>query len=473
MALEPAELGARFHQACTVTLVEHEQPCHSNGWQRRQVPNEMRNYWYDTHPKTGRRVFYCLSGYGQRITDTLKGAGIDVTEEDLMPSGLPEPRFDLVQNVEWRGNQAGVLANMLASRNGVIHCPTGWGKSFLLYQIMRLYPDSKIIFTVPSKDVAREIYDSLRRYDPEIGFVGDGEVNPQRVTVAISHSLKHCDKNAALLIGDECHSLVSEMFRNVLVQFRRAKFLGMTASPEGRSDNGDGFIEALFGPKIAEIEYDEAVQSGNVVPLKVWAFECRKGPDVTGLDRKDLKDRAGIWNNLARNQLITIATHRALAEYGEDAQVLIMVDKAEHAYRLQQLMPEFTVVTGEIDADRAQELQKDGALLPGQLLCTTKDRKRYKADFASGKLRRVIATFVWSKGVNFQDLNILVRADGLGSEIHSTQVPGRLSRLGSEKQKTHGLLIDFIDRFSSDLESRSQNRLRVYRKHGWQIQKIS
>lgn len=479
IGIEPAELGTRFESACTTTLVEQEMPNASNGWKRRAVPVKVPNFWYAVHPVTGRRMFYCLSGYGPMILGELHKSNISVTEQDLMPSRLPEPSFDALSAIEWRGNQASVLATMLAYRCGVIVCPTGWGKSFLLAALMLMYPKSTIIFTVPSRDVAREIYDALVKVyvpvdeDDYVGFVGDGHHDPKRVTVAVSHSLKYCDKNAALLVGDECHALVSESFRMILKEFKRAKFIGMTASPTGRSDNGDSLIEAIFGPVIATVDYGEAVTDGNIVPLKVWTFECRKGPDVTGIDRKDLKDRAGLWNNRDRNLLVVDAVNAAFKEYGEDAQILIMVDKTEHAFRLQQLMPDFTVVTGDLDADRAQELQKQGALIPGQRLCTPKDRKRYKKEFSAGKLKRVIATFVWSKGVNFQDLNVLVRADGLGSSIQSTQVPGRLSRLGTNKQKTHGLLIDFIDSFSSDLFGRSMSRLRVYKQHGWKIEKIS
>jgi superfamily II DNA or RNA helicase len=344
----------------------------------------------------------------------------------------------------------------------------------LLRVLTLLYPKDTIIFTVPSRDVAREIHKGLVGYDAKIGFVGDGTVNPQRVTVAVTHSLKHCNKNANLLVADEAHALVSERFREDLVQFPRAKFIAMTASPTGRSDGGDQYIEALFGPVIAEVPYQEAVDSGNVVPLDVWIFPVTTGPNVQSIERKDLKDRAGIWANQYRNETIRYAVQYAAHRLNDpDLQVLIMVDKTEHAFRLQQLLPDFTVVTGEKDAEDYGDFLKRGVMVAGQKPCTKKDRDRYKEEFSAGRLKKVIATFVWSKGVNFLDLNVLVRADGTSSPILSTQVPGRLSRLGTEGNKGKGILIDFNDTFSPDLQGRSRTRFRVYRQHGFKIETIS
>jgi len=90
--------------------------------------------------------------------------------------------------------------------------------------------------------------------------------------------------------------------------------------------------------------------------------------------------------------------------------------------------------------------------------------------FELGRLKKVIATKVWKQGVDFQDLSVLVRADAVSTPIQSTQIPGRLSRLGREKEKDYGILIDFFDKFSGNLYARSLNRFKVYRSKGWSIE---
>ncbi len=472
MGLEPAELGGRFEQACTVDLRIRLPGSYENNFQVSYGVAPKPNWWYDVNPQTGRRVFYCLSGYASRIKRELKQSGIQVLEYEALPSGLPEPDFSRINGIELRPGQAETLSAMLACRTGVVVAPPGFGKSFLLRLLARIYPTAEIIFTVPSRDVAREIFNHITPYEGDVGFVGDGRHDPKRVTVAVSHSLRHCNPQANLLVGDEVHALVSDSFRNLLVQFTKAKFIGMTASPTGRSDNGDGFIEALFGEQIAEVSYQEGVTNGNVVPIRVWMVQVRKGPNVQGIRKDDERARQGIWANQDRNEVIRDAVQLALKTYGDDAQVLIMVDRTEHAYRLQQLMPDFTVVTGDAGVDRVKELRDDGSMQPWQKVCTPKDRTRYKHEFSSGKMRRAIATYVWSKGVNFPDLQVLVRAEGVSSTISSIQVTGRLSRLGSEGDKGHGLLIDFNDTFSPDLQTKSRARTKEYRRHGWEIEPI-
>jgi hypothetical protein len=72
--------------------------------------------------------------------------------------------------------------------------------------------------------------------------------------------------------------------------------------------------------------------------------------------------------------------------------------------------------------------------------------------------------------VDFRDLAGLVRADGLASPIAACQIPGRLSRLGKQTDKTVGVLVDFSDIFSKNLKARSRKRLSAYVKCGWIIE---
>ena len=78
-----------------------------------------------------------------------------------------------------------------------------------------------------------------------------------------------------------------------------------------------------------------------------------------------------------------------------------------------------------------------------------------------------IATGVWSVGVSFNDLEVLIRAEGSGSRTAATQVPGRVCRISSQIKKPYGLVIDFADNFEPVLAKRSAERFREYAKHQW------
>ena len=87
--------------------------------------------------------------------------------------------------------------------------------------------------------------------------------------------------------------------------------------------------------------------------------------------------------------------------------------------------------------------------------------------FRDRKIMRAIATGVWGTGVNFPGMNVLIRADGQSSDIASTQIPGRVTR--TSEGKSVGIVIDLDDRFDKRLYRRAQQRVRVYKKKGWEI----
>lgn len=87
--------------------------------------------------------------------------------------------------------------------------------------------------------------------------------------------------------------------------------------------------------------------------------------------------------------------------------------------------------------------------------------------FASGDIKKAIATTVIKEGVNLNHLRVLIRADGATSEVINTQVPGRLSRL--QEGKDYTLLIDPWDDDNPWVLGRSKARYRYYKQNGWTV----
>ena len=471
----PAVYGQMFEETCTVTLTNVERPCRDNGFVKRRVNDRVTFYWYDRF-KDGNEVFCFFSGYARRIRSELLARGLTVDESRITDDGLGKPDTTHLKGVTWRPMQRETIVKVLAllaspvSYTGYINCPTAFGKTFMMKQLARAYPSANIIITAPSIDITRAIYQDLHATMPsEVGFVGDGQHNPARVTVAVSQSLHLCRKDANLIMVDECHSVLTKNFIKVFNKFLRARFLGFTATPEGKADRSDGFIEPIFGHEIINVSYQSAVEVGNVVPLRVMMVRSVNGPDVSSESDETRANRLGLWANRPRNELIAGVVRAIERKLGPDAQILVMVDKTEHAYRLGQLLPEWAIVTGDMDAAKVDRFIQKGVMLPAQEPCTAKRRADLTARFTAHTLKRAIATRIWRQGVDFRDLACLVRADGLASTIDASQIPGRLSRLGRETDKQYGLLVDFVDQFSRNLLNRSNRRMSVYRSNGWVI----
>jgi len=83
-------------------------------------------------------------------------------------------------------------------------------------------------------------------------------------------------------------------------------------------------------------------------------------------------------------------------------------------------------------------------------------------------LRKVIATSVWNRGVNFKNLEVLIRADAGSSVIDDTQIPGRLSRTTDDGEKICGILIDYMDQFDPTFKLKASKRKTTYKRKGWE-----
>jgi superfamily II DNA or RNA helicase len=473
LMLRPAFYGERFEEYCTVPrkVEERKWETDEEGKGRLVIAKSVEHiqmYWYDT--LDSEPVFCAYSGYGDHIVNELSKSGVEVEVENFIDHKLGEPDMSALKGVLWRGRQREILAKLLAYRGGVINCPTAYGKTFIIGKLARVYPKAQIVITVPYADVAKAIFADLEtQLWSQIGFVGGGSNKVKRITVAVSKSLHKCPAEANLVLADECHALLTDNYIEKLNRFYRAKLFGFTASPTGRSDKADRFAEAIFGPIIAEVGYQEGVSAGSIVQLEVRMYRITDGPDLSWSEDKTYVDRHGLWQNKIRNNVIAQVVRGLEEEFGPDEQILIMVDTFEHAYTLGQLLPEFSIVTGVPPAGRIAKLKKAGILRPDQEICTPKMREEFRRQFESNTLKRVISNKVWRQGVDFKDLAVLIRADGAASPIDSCQIPGRLSRLGTTGEKCKGVLVDFIDAFTSNLQGRSMCRLRSYRNRGWDI----
>ena len=122
-----------------------------------------------------------------------------------------------------------------------------------------------------------------------------------------------------------------------------------------------------------------------------------------------------------------------------------------------------------MNADSVQRFQSDG-LLDGDPP-SKKDVEALQEDFSTGKERRAIATSIWSTGVDFPELAVIIRADGGASKIKDVQMPGRVARLS--KGKDRGILIDFSDSFDAWTLRRARSRRTNYESKGWTVTDVT
>jgi superfamily II DNA or RNA helicase len=242
---------------------------------------------------------------------------------------------------------------------------------------------------------------------------------------------------------------------------------GFTASKDTRHDNDHRRLEGLFGPTIFHLPYAEAQQHNLVVPMVVrWLQYPTNRNLVENYETPTARRRYGIWRNENRNAAIAEAARQFV---DEGLQTLIVVETIEAGLYLQQLLPDFKFCYAEGTLDNAEKrgrFIRAGIWHEDDTPLTAMEREQLRLDFQERKFLGAIATGVWSVGVSFDSLNVLIRADGQASETGSIQTPGRVARTFDGKDC--GIVVDCVDRFDRQFLNRSNTRRKAYARQGWQ-----
>jgi len=417
---------------------------------------------FDLRKVSGQQSLITPAGYYERIKSVLSSNGIESSLKDLRPIPPLVVNWTEVDSYDLRYKQRETLESIVASERGYVCWPTGTGKSFLVGLICGLFPKARIVITTRHLDPLNDLYNNLCGTVPSVGVcTSKKKTLGHRVMCYSSGSLHRVDpEDVDFLIADEVHELATDKMLEVFAQFRFNKMLGLSANHGDRFDGADFELEGVFGPLIASLSYEEGVKHGMIVPIDVeWQDMQMDRNPCFGMDGVPAL-RHGIWRNKWRNAKIA----EDARSYPEE-QILITVKTVEHAVHLKKYLPEFQLCYSTLsDSDRARYIRQ-GLISDDEPDMTYTRRNALKKAFERGELKKVIATTVWNRGVNFKKLQVLIRADASSSAIDDTQIPGRLSR--TIEGKSCGVLIDYLDQFDDRLANKARKRFRDYEDKKW------
>lgn len=438
------------------------------------------SYGHRQHVRAEKKVLFAYDGLGRLVTkagfltrlrEKLEGADYRVTVVDRTPPHPRPDRFDadwdeVFRRFDLRHGQDKLLTAVVANDRGIIEAPPAYGKSHSFIYVPFLYPNANVLVVCTRKDVVQSLVSHLTKYVPNVGQVGAGKRTAGRVTVCTAQSLKHIVfDDVDVVLADEAHELAASGYASNLGRFNWAHMYGFSGSPWGRRDGTGVRLEAIFGGNIFTMTYQEALDLKLVVPIHVeWLnVQTASNPATGYVDTARM--RHGLWRNEHRNAIIAEKARK----YGPDEQVLIMCTTFEHAVYLRQHLPDYTLCHAERADDDAlfARFVRDGMLPADEPPMTDRRRITLRTRFEEGKLKKVIATDVWSTGVNFVGLSVLIRADARSSSIMDTQIPGRVCRL-HDATKPFGVVVDCLDQFDDGFKEAARKRRRNYAAKGWQ-----
>jgi len=468
----------RIYDILTPVLTFEEQEF-LRGWELREAINHdqprVRFTSWECFGLDHKKRLVTAFGFWRKIYDALKANGYKVRMKDTDPHPDPsvyQPEYERLKmfGVKLKQDQPEFLDALFSNPCGRFSCPPGFGKSFMISVVGLLCPRARI--DVVSKNVAvirDRIYPELCQMLPDVGIVGGGKRRKgRRVMCYTIDSAHHADGTADIMFGDECHQFGADRaaYRSGRTWGRSRNF-GLSASHDMRLDGKDLRVEGIFGPIIHEVPYQQSQEAGVVAPIRVLWTSCSMDWDpCEGEIDSTEKKRHGIWQNDYRNDLI--ATDARL--YDKDTQVLIPCETIRHAVHLKARLPEFQMVYRE-DGMKPRDRKRyilDNLISRNEPSMTSDRRSQLTSAFEQGRLKKAIVTTVWNVGVDFRQLGVLLRADGGGSPINNTQIPGRLSRTFDGKEV--GILHDYMDEFNRGFRTKARRREKDYDGHGWEQQ---
>lgn len=394
----------------------------------------------------------------KRILDTNK---LEYEFEDATPYKVIEPQLDRIEDVSLRDFQYDMIEVLLKYNLGQINGCTGLGKSTLIVEFTKLFPqeEATILIVVPSTVLLRSLFKAIDKiYPGEVGQLGGGKRTVGRITIATSRSLHNAPKNFWLVLYDEVHTAGAPVAAAELAQFKQSRMFGFSASTECRSDRADLLVESLFGPVRVAIAYHQAEEKGYVA--KVDAFFYKVGVEPFEHSNRVIKKRYSIWRNEARNNAI-----KTVAEYWsnriENSQIVILTQTLEHALYLKKLLPDYELIYSSTSGDKLDDFKRMGLLTADYKPLSNKQVDELLERVKSGECRKVIGTTVLGTGVDLVHLDVIIRADGGSTEVSNVQYRGRVSR------GCRGVYCDFWIEGDTEENRKSAKRYRSCKSAKW------
>lgn len=437
---------------------------------RSKLSAEMVGAFYarQRNPYAGVKYFFTPktqmfpTGMIHYVRDILDKYGIEweiVDHRPIAQVGNPLP----IHGITLRDYQQQAVDLALEKQRGIIRAGTGAGKSSILSGIIAKL-NVKTLILIHKQDIFYQLINTFERtLKVPIGRIGDGECQFENITVAMIQTVAHVfdpkvkvlakddkilkeksDSIKQFLAGIECvlideaHHIAADTFWEVMQNIPQATYrIGVTATAF-REDNMDLMLEGALAKKFVDISSSDLIDRKFLVPPTIYLYPFEHG-------RRKKDDKYGqvyneeVVNNTDRNHLIC---NLALKAKQTGKAVLIAVTQIEHGEILEKLL---------------QSVDKSAIFVNGQ--SKSEVRKQILKELGDGATRIVVATNIYSEGVDMPALSVLINAAGAASGIHSLQLLGRVLR--TAPGKTKAWIVDLQDN-GKYLNNHSKERIDIY-----------
>lgn len=386
---------------------------------------------------------YLLKFAGER------GYSVDTEETDY---GLPmeSNKFpDLKDFIESsnlpfppREYQFDAVVKGLNRSRAILLSPTGSGKSFIIYLLMKYWLENinegqKVLIIVPTTSLVEQMYADFEEYGMLVDqachkiYSGKDKVTKKPVIISTWQSIykypKKWFQQFGMVIGDECHGFKSKSLSSIMNKATEAKYrFGTTGTLDGTQTH-QLVLEGLFGPVYHVTKTKNLQDDGTLAPLDIKVLLMNYSDEVRqNFGKKTYAEEIDfIVGHSGRNRFI-----RNLA-LGSDGNTLVLFQRVDaHGKPLFELIK-----------NKAEEGRKI-FYVSGET--DTSDREAIRKIVEKQSNAIIVASLgTFSTGINIRNLHNIIFASPSKSQIKVLQSIGRGLRQSDDGRTTN--LFDIAD----------------------------
>ena len=372
---------------------------------------------------------------------------------------------------EPRDYQYKAITHGIEHKRCILLSPTGSGKSFIIYNLMRwamkrIHHKSKTLVIVPTTSLVEQMYKDFRDYGYDVDenchmiYSGKDKVTEKPIVISTWQSIYKFPAEwfdeFEIVFGDEVHLFKAKSLSTMMNKCRNAQYrYGMTGTLDGTETN-KLVLEGLFGPTYKVTTTAKLQEVGALAELDISILLLRYHNDICHMmDGKTYQEEIDwIVTNDARNNFIS---KLAVDQKGNTLVMFQFVEKHGKVLysKIRALVAEnreVFYVSGEIDAH---------------------DREQIRGIVEKSKDAIIVASLgTFSTGINIKNLHNIVFATPSKSQVKVLQSIGRGLRMSDNGQITK--LYDIADdlhhnSYKNFTLRHSAERVKMYTKEGFKF----
>tara|TARA_R110000744_G_scaffold228783_1_gene346790 strand:+ start:1941 stop:3425 length:1485 start_codon:yes stop_codon:yes gene_type:complete len=345
--------------------------------------------------------------------------------------GLPFPLYDY---------QYDAVTHGIEKKRAILLSPTGSGKSYIIYNLMRWYmdgyPDKQILIVVPTTSLVEQLYKDFEDYGYDVAnnvhriYGGKDKNTTKPIIISTWQSIykfpKEWFETMGCVFGDEVHLFKAKSLSGIMNKCVNAEYrFGTTGTLDGTETN-KLVLEGLFGPTRRVTMTKDLQEKGTLAKLDITILLLRYHNDVcVMMQGKTYQEEMDyIVTNEKRNKLISNLT----------------IDQKGNTLVLFQFVEKHGKPLFDMIKDKAGD--RPVYYVSGEV--ETSDREQIRGIVEGQKNAIIVASLgTFSTGINIRNLHNIVFASPSKSQVKVLQSIGRGLRRSDDGSVTK--LYDIAD----------------------------